>query len=172
MQLVGASAGGAGCIFLGVFGWKWEVEGGVTIKMGGSWLFGVKEQVGRCAFEGAAETRLADRGIVEGIPAVVEGIAAVSSVVPEVDVPRMVDHTYKFVGGVADAGVLREGDESGEVEGLADLEAVVELLLAVLAEGEAFDLQHQHAGQPVEVQLPSAFPESSIRQEVPLHLEQ
>lgn len=54
--------------------------------------------------------------------------------------------------------MLREGDEPGEVEGLADLEAVVELLLAVLAEGEALDLQHQHAGQPVKVQLPSALP--------------
>lgn len=58
--------------------------------------------------------------------------------------------------------MLREGDEPGEVEGLADLEAVVELLLAVLAEGEALDLQHQHAGQPVKVQLPSALPKCSI----------
>lgn len=135
-------------------------------------MFGIEEQVGCSAFEGAAETRLADRRIVEGVPATIEGIAAVSSVVPEVDVPRMVDHSHKFVSGVFDAGVLRDGDESGEVEGLADLEAVVELLLAVLAEGEALDLQHQHAGQPVEVKLPSAFPESSIRQELPLHLEQ
>lgn len=92
--MVGARGGGCGCIFLGFFGWKWEVEGGVTIKKGRSGLFGVEEQVGRCAFEGAAEARLADRGVVEGVPASVEGVAAVGGVVPEVDVPRMVDHSH------------------------------------------------------------------------------
>lgn len=131
---------------------------GVTIK-NGSGLFGIEEQVGRCAFEGAVEAGLGDGGVVEGVPAAVERVPAVRSVVPEVDVPRMVDHSHQLINGVFGAGVVGEGDEAGEVEGLADLKAVGELLLVELAEGEALDLQDEHAGQAVEVELPPALAE-------------
>ena len=141
-------------------------------KIGRSLLFGVEEQVGRCAFEVGAEAGLGDGGVVEGVPAAVERVAAVRSVVAEVDVPRMVDHADQLVGGALGAAVLRGRDQPRQVQRFGHPEAVVELLLAELAEGEALDLQHQHAGQPVEVQLAPALAEGSIGREVLLHLAQ
>ena len=136
---------GGGC------GWRYNKNG--------SRLFGVEEEVGRCAFEGAVDARFGHRGVVEGVPSVVEGIPAVRSVVAEIDVPRMIDHAHQLIDGIFGAGMVGERDEAGEVEGLADPDAVGELLLAELAEGEALDLQDEDGGEAVEVELPPALAE-------------
>ena len=63
-------------------------------------LFGVEEQVGAAAVDALAEGGLMDRWIVEAVPLVVEGISAVSSVVSEVDLARVVDHPHQLVLGI------------------------------------------------------------------------
>jgi hypothetical protein len=51
----------------------------------------------------------------------------------EINLARVIDYTDQVIDGVFDRGMTTLLDERREVEGLANLDAIVELELAILA---------------------------------------
>lgn len=96
-----------------------------------------------------------DVAVVEGVPLLVEGIPTLGSVVTEVDSSGVVDYSRQHVGAVVSGGVLGLRHQSAQVKSSRKANSGVNLLLAPLSVGKAFELEHQHPRQTEQAELPS-----------------
>jgi hypothetical protein len=84
--------------------------------------------------------------VVECVPLSVAGIAAFRRIMAEINLARVIDYTDQVIDGVFDRGMTTLLDERREVEGLANLDAIVELELAILAIWKSLELKNNDFG--------------------------
>ena len=100
----------------------------------------IKKKIGTAAVHLLPHRHLGHRRVVKMVPTFVGRVLAVSCVVTEVYLSRVIHYSHKFINWIFDSRMLTDSDQLAKVKCGRGSDSMIQFLLAVLSVRKPFDL--------------------------------